>query len=415
MWAVFSVCLLATTTPVTPTAAWPEFRGPLGDGVSPDGRPAVTWSETEHIRWKTAIHGKGWSSPVVWQDQIWLTTATEDGGQMSVVCVDRHSGRVLHDRVVFHNQQPAFCHPTNSYASPTPVVTAGRLYVHFGSYGTACLDTQTAQTLWERRDLPCDHFRGPGSSPILFGGRLYVALDGFDRQYQVALDAETGATVWQRDRQIDYGSEDGDFRKAYGTCAVIEWEGRQQLISPSAAETIAYDPATGDEIWRVRHGGMNAATRPLDAHGLVYLTNGDSVGNDRPSLLAVRPQGRGRLAADQQVWVLDQGAPKRSSPTIVGDHLFLVSDEGVAACLEALTGKTLWRRRLNGSYRASPVSAQERIYFFNLEGQTTVIQAGPQFKLLAENQLDDGCQASAAIVGEALYVRTTQHLYCIAE
>ena len=407
------VCLLLSPSEMKAEATWPEFRGPRGDGQARDADPPVTWSESTNVRWKTPIHGKGWSSPVVDQNQIWLTTATEDGRRMSVVCLDRKTGTILHDRIVFQNSDPQFCHPTNSYASPTPVLQGDRLYVHFGSYGTACLDTQTALTLWERRDLPCDHFRGPGSSPILFDGGLYVAFDGFDQQYQIALDSETGATLWKRDRQIDYGSDDGDFRKAYCTASVFAINGRPQLISPSAAETIAYEPDTGDELWRFRHGGMNTATRPLFAHGLIYVTTGDAVGAQKPSLVAIRPNGRGRLGVEHLAWILDQGAPKRSSPILVGEYLFFVGDEGVATCLTARTGEVIWRKRLGGTYRASPVCASNRLYFFNLEGRATVIRATPSFELLAENELEDGCQASAAIVDDALIVRTMTHLYCI--
>ncbi len=403
-------CLMIPPGIAGAVEVWPEFRGPQGDGHADDSNPPWTWSETENVRWKMGIPGKGWSSPVVWQNQIWVTTATEDGKEMSVVCLERQTGVVLHERVLFRNDEPRFCHPTNSYASPTPVVTEKHVYAHFGSYGTACLNRKTADTVWQRRDLPCDHFRGPGSSPILFDGRLYVAFDGHDLQYQVALDAATGATVWKVDRQIDYGSDDGDYRKAYGTCTVIEVDGSPQLISPSAAETIAYEPRTGTELWRIRHGGMNAATRPLFAHGLVYLTTGDAVGSQRPSLLAVRPDGP---FAKHPQWVVDQGAPRRSSPIIVGDYLFLVRDEGIASCLNAKTGESLWQKRLGGTYRASPVCAGDRLYFFNLEGQASVLRASPQWELLAVNRLDEGCQASPAIVGDSLIVRTTTHLYCI--
>ncbi len=166
---------------------WPEYRGPNGDGQAPNAKLPVSLDESR-VRWKTPIHGKGWSSPVVWGDQVWLTTATEDGTRMSVICVDRHSGNIVHDIVVKENSDPAFCHPMNSYATPTPVIEEGRIYVHFGSYLTACLDTKTADLIWIREDLECDHYRGPASSPILHDGKLFIAYDGFDVQYVVAFD-----------------------------------------------------------------------------------------------------------------------------------------------------------------------------------------------------------------------------------
>ena len=196
--AVASIWILASV--VMAEKSWPEFRGPHGDGHAQGASLPVAIDQSV-VRWETPIHGKGWSSPVVWGDQIWLTTATEDGTKMSVICVDRATGKVIHDKVLLENTEPAFCHPMNSYATPTPVIEAGRVYVHFGSYLTACLDTETAEVLWERRDLKCDHHRGPASSPILDGEKLFVAYDGFDVQYVVALDKQTGETIWKRDRQ----------------------------------------------------------------------------------------------------------------------------------------------------------------------------------------------------------------------
>ena len=181
---------------------WAEFRGPQGSGISQAKGLPTKWSETENIVWKTPIHGKGWSSPVVWGNQIWLTTATVDGKKMSAICLDAASGKIVHDLLLFENAEPRFCHPTNSYASPTPVIEEGRIYCHFGSYGTACLDTKSGKTLWTRRDLESDDFRGPGSSPILFEDLLVVNYDGVDLQFVVAFNKKTSDTVWQKKRNI---------------------------------------------------------------------------------------------------------------------------------------------------------------------------------------------------------------------
>ena len=404
---------------------WPEFRGSNGNGLSRGTQLPLEWSESENVQWKTAIPGKGWSSPVVWDNQIWMTTATEDGKQMFAVCVDRTTGNIVHHLKVLENQSPRFCHPTNSYASPTPAIEEGRIYLHFGSYGTMCLDTETGNKLWQRLDFECDHWRGPASSPILFGSALYVAFDGFDQQYVVALDKQTGETVWKTDRNIKYASNNGDHKKAYATAQVIEVDGQAQLVWPSAAETIAYEPRTGEELWRVYHGGMNAATRPVFAHGLVYLTNGDSTGKVKSSLLAVRPERElgidsrddlsdGRGSGERRiVWRFDRSAPKRPSPLIIGDLLFAISDDGIAFCLDARTGEEKWRKRVGGKFRASPLAAGNRIYLCSLEGNTTVIAAEAEFRVLASNQLDDGFQASPVPVGEALLLRSIKNLYLI--
>ena len=254
--------LAETSSALASEPAWNQFRGPSEDGHVTSAELPVSWSETENIRWKTAVPGKAWSSPVVANDLVWLTNATEDGRKLSVVGIEAAGGKVRHDRIVFAIAEPMFCHPFNSYASPTPVTDGKRLWVHYGSAGTACLDTTTGKTLWQRQDLHCDHHRGPGSSPILFENLLILTFDGFDRQYVAALDCDTGKTVWETDRSINYGSDDGDFKKAYSTPKVFTHGGRLQLVSPAAVATTAYDPRSGRELWTVYHGGYNAAARP---------------------------------------------------------------------------------------------------------------------------------------------------------
>ncbi len=321
------------------------------------------------------------------------------------------SGRILHDLLIYENAEPEFCHLTNSYASPTPVIEAGRLYVHFGTYGTACVDTNTGETLWSRRDLHCDHFRGPAASPILFEDNLYVAFDGFDVQYVVALNKNTGKTVWKQDRNINYRTDNGDRKKAYSTAQAITVNGKPQVISPSASETIAYNPANGDVIWRVKHGGMNAACRPLFAHGLVYISAGD--GGD--SLVAVRADGSGDVTGSHMVWKTGKTVPKRASQLIVGDLFFMGNDSGVVTCLNAKTGKLHWQKRLDGEYWASPLYADGRIYLISKDGKAAVIAAKPELEVLAENVLDASFNASPAVAGDDLILRSFTHLYCIGK
>lgn len=409
--ALFAVLIAVLTSLAGAAENWPQFRGPGGDGLSDSTGLPLTWSEKQHVRWKTKIHDKGWSSPVVWGNQVWMTTATEDGHQMFVLCVDRTTGKVLLDQKLYQIAKPGFCPSMNSFASPTPVIEEGCVYVHFGSYGTACLDTATFQVLWDRRDLECNHWRGPGSSPILFEDLLILTFDGYDYQYLTALNKKTGETVWRRDREIEYGHDDGDQKKAYSTPSVFNIAGRLQLVSPSAGATQAFNPRTGEELWRVTHGGMNAAARPVAGHGLVFVNA--ALGNYK--LFAIRPDGKGEISQSNVEWKFTKGTPTRPSHLLVDDLLYMVSDGGVATCLEAATAKVVWTHRIPGNFSASPLFSAGRIYFINEEGVATVIRAGRDYEVLATNTLDDGCMASPAISGKSLILRTKTNLYCLEE
>jgi outer membrane protein assembly factor BamB len=404
-----AICLGTATIALADFTNWPEYRGPEGNGHANSAQLAWQWDEHQNICWKTPIHDRGWSSPVIWDQQVWLTTATQDGKRMYAVCVDRESGKMVHDLHLFDVEAPREIHITNSYASPTPAIEAGRVYVHFGSYGTACLDTQSGKVLWQRRDFPCHHWRGPGSSPILFEDLLILHFDGYDFQYVVALDKRTGQTRWRVDRDIDYETDDGDLKKGFCTPTVIQVDGQLQLISPAAKAAIAYDPHSGEEIWRIRYPNHSAAARPLFGHGLVFINTGFS----RAQLFAVRPTGRGDVTDSHVKWFVDRGIGSKPSHLLVGDLIYNIHDRGTASCLEALTGKVIWQERLGGSFSASPLLAGDRIYFFDEEGTTTVIRTGRSFERLAENRLDDGCMASPAVSGDALFLRTKSHLYRI--
>jgi outer membrane protein assembly factor BamB len=404
-----SLLFLAAAPVASAGEVWPQFRGPDGAGISDSTGLPVEWSETKNVKWKTSIHGRAWSSPVVWHDQVWLTTATPDGKELSAIKLDRATGKILLDKVVFHIAKPQFCYDFNSYASSTPVIEEGRIYVHYGSHGSACLDTASGETIWARQDLPCDHWRGAGSSPILFGKLLIIHFDGYDLQYVVALDKSTGKTVWKRNREIDYGTADGDAKKAYATPTVIEAGGRPLLISPAAAATIAYDPLTGKQIWKVRHGGMNAAAPPLFGHGLLFLNTGDGGFHE----FAMRPEGKGDITDTNVVWKQQQSMPVRCAPLLIGDLLFTINEAGILSCLDCETGDVVWRHRLGGKYSASPVYADGQIYLSSQDGDLPVIEAAREFRLLATNQLDDGCMATPAIAGRSLFIRTKQSVYCL--
>jgi outer membrane protein assembly factor BamB len=416
---------------------WNQFRGPKGEGKIHAENLPVEFSETKNIRWRTPIHGKGWSSPVVWGNQIWLTTGHADGSKLFAICVDRESGKIIHDIKVFDVEHPQLEWPNqNSHASPTPVIEDGRIYVHYGTYGTACLDTKSGKNLWERRDLNCDHRVRAGSSPIIDGDSLFLVFDGVDVQFITALDKHTGKTLWLRNREglSDLGAmmkaegysdadieetkklKENDNRKSYATPTLIEVQGRRQLISPAAEFTFSYDPKTGDELWRLRHQGMgfNVTCRPIFENGLVYLTTGIA-----KRLLAVRPSGTGDITDTHVAGSDRRRSPTISSPLIIDDLLFMVTDAGArVSCLEAQTGNEVWSERLGSgrqTHWASPIYADGKIYFLSKEGTVAVIAAEREYKLLAENKFRASFIASPAVAGNDLILRSTTHLYCFAE
>jgi len=391
---------------------WTEFRGPAGTGHSDSSGLPREWSETKDVAWKTAIHGRGWSSPVVLGNQVWLTTATRDGRELSVLALDRDSGRVIHDIKLFQVAKPEDTARFNSFASPTPVIEEGRVYVHFGSYGTAALDTGTGKTLWARRDLPCNHWRGPGSSPMLYDDLLIVHFDGYDLQYAVALDKRTGRTVWQSDRAYDFGTDDGDMKKAYATPVVIDAGGRAQLISQAAKAVLSLNPKTGRELWRVRYASHSAATRPLFAHGLLYVGSGRG-----PSeLLAIRPDGKGDVTDTHVAWKAVRGIGSSPSPLLVGDLIYAVADKGgVVTCLDAKTGAEVFQQRTGAAaHTASPLAADGALYFFAEDGSAIALAPGREYRELGRASLGEGgVMATPAIAGRAIFLRTESHLYRI--
>ena len=401
--------LAAPHSPDAKPKYWNQFRGPLGNGHATAKNLPVKFSETEYVIWKTPLEGKAWSSPVVWENQIWVTNAFEDGKKLYAVCIDLQSGEIIKNLLVFENDDPQFCHPMNSYATPTPVIEDGHLYVHFGVYGTACLDTKSGKILWSRRDLKCDHFRGPASSPILDGNKLIAHFDGHDVQYVVALDKRNGKTIWKSPRAFDYKTNNGDRKKAYCTPSVISWGKKRQLICPAAVATEAFDPETGTLLWTVYHGGMNASARPLFGDGLLFITNGMG------GMIAVKPGTKGDITKTNIVWESRKNVAKKSSPILVEDLLFMVDDSGVATCRDPQTGEIYWTKRLKGEFAASPVFVDGRIYLFSREGRITAIKPAREYEILGESELESGFMASPAIVDDSFILRTKSHLYRIGK
>ncbi len=379
---------------------WPEFRGPTGQGHSEEYGLPLTWSETENVRWKVAISGRGWSSPVIQGNRLWLTTATEEGRSLRAISIDCNNGAVLQNAEIFHLNSPGEINQKNSFASPTPVLENERIYAHFGAYGTACI-RQNGEIVWKTRLEYDNGQHGPGSSPVLYDDLLIVSCDGRDTQYVVALDKLTGKVRWKKLRK-GY--------QAYTTPLIVRLPDGDQVISPGAYRTIAYEPRTGKEIWQLTYGdGFSNVPRPVYGNGLVFICTGFQ----QPSLLAVRVDGRGDVTRSHVAWSLNQGVPLTPSPLLVGEELYLINDNGIASCLNARTGNEYWRVRLGGNHSASPIYVDGRIYFLSEEGESIVIAPGKQFKILATNKLDGAALASMAVSNGSIYIRTQSHLYRI--
>ena len=389
---------------------WPQFRGPQQQGHSDSTGLPLKWSETQSVRYRTAIPGEGWSSPVVWGKQVWMTTATEGGYSLRAICVDRDGGNITHDVEVFRVQTLDPKNSFNSYASPTPVLEEGRVYVSFGNYGNACLDSVTGKPLWKTRELTLDHKEGPGSSPVLYKDLFILHCDGMDVQYVAALNKHTGKVVWKTPRTTDFGNRPGDLRKAYNIPLFIQEDGHERLISVGAYRVFCYDPADGNEIWSCAIPGFSNVPRPVYADGVVYVCTGFMT----PELWAIRTGGSGDVSSTHVAWKLKQGIPQKPSVLLVGDALYFVADTGVARCVDAKSGESLWQQRLEGKYTASPVYADGHIYFFSEQGLATVIRPNRDgLQIVAENELDGRFMASPAIAGKAIFLRTDKALYRI--
>jgi outer membrane protein assembly factor BamB len=406
---------LVVASSVTSIAAadWPEFRGPTRDGISTAKQVPVEWNATENIRWKQEIPGGGWSSPVLVDGKLYLTTATgtaeEENVSLRALCVDAADGRILWDVEAIRPDVEAAnaMHEKNSLASATPIIEKDRIYVHFGHLGTAALDLN-GKLLWTQTDVTYSPRHGNGGSPVRVDDLLVFNCDGEEKPFIMALDAATGSERWRVAR-------DTDAERTFSFCTplVINLDGQQQIFSQGSGMGGAYDPHSGHELWRVNYGeGFSVVPRPIFSNGVLYLCSGFM----RANLMAVDPTGAAGDVTDTNVlWSYNRGVPNTPSILVVGDEVYFVSDNGVATCLDAASGDAHWTERLGGGFSASPVFAEGRVYFTNEDGTTYVVKAGQEYELLATNELGERALASPAVDDGTIYVRTAAHLWRIGE
>ncbi len=403
--------LIAGASALAQAEDWPQFRGPTGQGHATERGLPLERSETRNILWKTPVPGLGWSSPAVANGRIWLTTVVESkerrgrlSASLRALAFDVTTGRELVNVEVFRLDEAGYVNPKNSRASPTPIVDGERVYVHFGAEGTAALST-SGEILWTTR-LRYESQHGNGGSPALYRDLLIVNCDGNGGDaYVVALETATGKTRWKTSRRRPAD-------QAYSTPLVITVGQQDQLVSVGAYRAAAYEPLTGQEIWRVSYGdGFSNVPRPVFGQGLVLIATGFQT----PALMAVRPDGKGDVTRTHVAWTITRGAPYTPSPLLVGNDVYYVSDTGVLTLADLPSGQVVWQQRLGGNYSASPVLADGRIYFQSEEGMTTVIAPGREFRRLATNRLEGATLASMAVSSGSFFIRSHTHLYRISE
>jgi outer membrane protein assembly factor BamB len=426
----FSLALLsalAGAQPATKPVFWPGKGGPTQDGIVPAAELAripLEWDSTtgKNIAWRTALEGQGHSSPVIGGDMIWFTSATTDGTKQYIYGIDRHSGKIVHHDLVFENTAPEdLGNPINNYAAPSPVLEEDALYVHFGTYGTARIDPATGKKVWERRDINVRHFRGPGSSPIIYGDLILLTFDGIDQQFVTALDKKTGKSVWKTARTTDYGdldkegkpTRDGDMRKAYHTPGVFEMGGKEVLVSIGSRAAFGYEVKTGKELWTIRHGGFNAAIPPLRFGDMLIL----NTGSERAHTIGVRIDDKmtGDITETHVLWDREKRNASEAAPVLVNGILYQTTRGGVVSAADAKTGKDLWEDRLAGKHVPAPLVLGDKLLFCNDRGECFLVRASPEkFELIRQNQLGEQISASPAVADGALFIRSSGALYKIA-
>lgn len=409
MHRLLALAILALTASFA-QADWNQFRGPTGAGHAESKNPPVEFGPEKNVAWKTPIPGNGWSSPVVVGGKVYLTAAVPDSEDpmaeqsLRTLCLDANSGKVLWNVEVVKETKAdqTKVHRKNSHASPTPFVENGKLYVHFGHMGTACLDAATGKKLWSQR-IKYTPVHGNGGSTVIYKDLLLFSIDGVEMQKLVALDKATGKLKWETPRKATPKSP-----FSFSTPTPITVNGKDQIISAGSDVVLAVDPANGKEIWRAKYpGGYSLIPKPVFAHGLVYVCTG----YNKPILLAIKPDGTGDVTDSHVAWKATTNVPHTPSVLVLGDALYMVADKGVLSCLDAKTGQEKWNERIGGNYSASPVFAGGHIYLVSEEGDATVFKPGAEYDPVVVNKLGERSLASPAFDGDAIYLRTANHLY----
>lgn len=414
-WAgIFGLAALLALSSKAGAENWPQFRGPGRQGLSSEPEAPVRWGASENVAWKVEVPGEGWSSPIICGERVFLTTSTEGGSSCHVISIDRRTGKTLWDKVVF-NQTPGRKEARNTYATPTPATDGKRVYACFGDGSFAALDF-AGEILWTNRDYTFYGQHGLGTSPTLYGDLLLMARDGssdgddktlgwqkpWDKSCILAIDVATGKERWKGMRGLS--------RISHGALNIWEHEGKAEIVSEAGDVVQGFDAKTGERLWSSTVVGEGKVPSVVIGDGLAFTAGG---WGGKESIKAFRLGGSGEQGEKNLVWEQKKGMPKVPSMLYVKPYLYSVTDGGIAQCLNGESGDVVWRERLEGNYSASPVAVSGRTYFLNDDGETTVLEAGPQFQVLARNALAEKAQASIAVSQGQLFIRTERHLWCI--
>lgn len=410
-----AVCAVVWSSTAT-AENWPRFRGPTGQGHSAETGLAVEWTAEKGIAWKTPIPGAGWSSPIVWENRVYVTSALDDGSACHLLALDRDTGAIVWDREVF-KQELKRKENKNSFATPTPCTDGKRVYVCFADGGLAAVSL-TGDVVWTNRDFPFYSKHGLGESPIVYQDLLIMPRDGsspgpdvkvgwkepWDQAFVLALDAATGKGRWKTAR--------GMSRVSHMTPLVLKVDGRDQLISPAGDRIQGFNPLNGELLWSAYSQGEGVTPSPVFGKTLLYTSSGF----EAPTVRAVKLEGaKGEVTTSHIVWEQLKGTPTQSSLIYVAPHVYAVTDNGVLTCYDGDNGEIVWQDRLAGKFSSSPVYADGKLYFLSEDGTTYVLQPGTEFKVVAQNSLSEVCQASMGVSAGKLFVRTATTLFAIGK
>ncbi len=413
-------CLLVILKPaMSQMGNWTHFRGSNLNGIADTSEVPVFFNDTVNVKWKSEIRGKGLSSPVIYEDQVWLTTASEDGKDLFAVCLDFESGDIRYNISLFTPDSVMRKHDFNSYATPTPCIENGFVHANFGSLGTACINTIDGSIVWKRIDFKCDHMQGPGSSPILYKELLILHFDGNDIRFIVALNKSTGDVVWLEERPMEiYEQINEASRKAYITPIIININGKDLMISNGSGICSAYEPQTGKEMWRVIRGIGGTISMPFYENGIVYYYTGllpNESGKKNSEILAINPDGKGDITNSGILWRKEVETLQLLTPVIKNGLIYTVDTRNVLTCIDGETSETIWSFKLKDKYNSSPVYASGNIYFSSIGGEVLVIKEGREPDIIAQNQLDGAIWATPAILRSSIILRTSNHVYKISK